>query len=98
MAGRSALIDVFAEYRLEVDDRRPIQRLETAHPHSPAVDGGDLHPVQADGIGTVRRTGTEDSLLRPGRVPPRVHAQDVATSAIQPGKEDDLIPGPEAPE
>jgi uncharacterized protein len=30
----SALADVSAEYRLDVDDRRPIQHFEIAHPHA----------------------------------------------------------------
>jgi Lactoylglutathione lyase and related lyases len=59
---------------------------------------GDLHPVQADGIRAVRRARTEDALLRPGGVPPWVHAQNVATSAIEPCNDDDLIARPDAPE
>src|SRR5687768_3011079 len=46
----------------------------------------------------MRRARTEDALLRPGGVPPRVHAQDVATRAIEPGEDDDLIAGADAPE
>ena len=61
----SALADVAAEYWLDVDDWRPIQRFEMAHPHASAVDRGDLDPVQANGIRAVRRARTEDAFLRP---------------------------------
>ena len=69
-----------------------------AHPHASAFDGGDLDPVQANGIGAVRRARTEDAFLRPGGVPSWVHGQNVATRAIEPGDDDNLIAGPEAPE
>src|SRR5262245_23853233 len=97
-ARRSAFADVSAEYRLDVDDRCPIQHFEIAHLHSSALDGGDLHAVEADGIRAVRRARTEDALLCPGGVPARVHAQDIAPSAIEPGDDDDLIAGPDTPE
>lgn len=44
-----------------------------AHLHPGTVDGGDLHPVQTDGIRAVGRARAEDALLRPGRIAPRVH-------------------------
>lgn len=93
-----ALADIAAEYWLDVNDRRPVQRFEMAHPHASAVDGGDLDPVQANGIGAVRRARTEDAFLHPGGVPPWVHAQNVATRAIEPGDDDNFIAAPEAPE
>jgi hypothetical protein len=94
----SALADVAAEYWLDVDDWRPIQRFEMAHPHTSAVDRGDLDPVQANGIRAVRRARTEDAFPRPRGVPSWVHAQNVATRAIEPGDDDNFIAGPEAPE
>jgi hypothetical protein len=92
------LADFAAEYWLDVDDWRPIQHFEMAHSHASAVDGSDLDPVQADGIRTMRRARTEDTLLRPRRVAPWVHAQNVATRAIEPRDDDNLIAGLEAPE
>src|SRR6185436_3311869 len=92
----SAFADLSAEHRLEVDDRRPVQRFETAYLHSTTVDGGDLRPVQADGVRAVRRARAENALPRPGGVPPRVDAQNVATSAIEPGEDEDLVARPEA--
>ena len=94
----SSSADVAAEYWLDVNDWRPIQRFEMAHPHASAFDGGDLDPVQANGIGAVRRARTEDAFLRPGGVPSWVHGQNVATRAIEPGDDDNLIAGPEVPE
>ena len=69
-----------------------------AHSHVSAVDGSELHPVQADGIRTTRRSGTEDTLLRLWWVAPWVHAQNVATRAIEPRDDDNVIAGLEAPE
>ena len=75
-----------------------MQHFEIARPHSSTVDGGDLYPVQTDEIRAVRRARAEGALLRPGGVPSRVHAQNVATSAIEPSDDDDLIAGPDAPQ
>jgi hypothetical protein len=75
-----------------------IQHFEIAHPDSSTVDGGDLHTVQADRIRAVRRARAEDALLRPGRVPSRVHTQNVAASAIEPSDNYDLFAGSDAPE
>ena len=59
----SALLDA-AEHRLEVEDRRAVERLEVAHADPGGVDRDDLHHVQADRVGAVRRAGVEDALLR----------------------------------
>jgi ribosome-binding protein aMBF1 (putative translation factor) len=49
------LADVSAEDRLDVDNWRPIDRLEVTNADAATVDGGDPHPVQTDGIRAVRR-------------------------------------------
>ena len=95
---RSASADILVEHRLEVEDRRPVQRFETAYLNAAAFDGGDLDPVETDGIGAVRRAGAEDALLRPRGVAPRMHAQNVAARAIEPGDQDDLYAGSKAAE
>jgi hypothetical protein len=87
------LADVLVEDRLDVDDRRPIQRFEATYPHSVALDRGDLYLVQADGIRAVRRAGTEHTFYCPGSVPSRVHAQHISTGAIEPSEEEDLVTG-----
>src|SRR5919106_6779403 len=88
----SPLADIAAEHRLQVDDRRAVQRFEVAHPDSAALDGSDLHPVQPDRIGSVLRAGAEYALLRPRGIAARVYPQDVAACTIEPGEDDDLIP------
>src|SRR5262245_15952963 len=98
MPRRSAFADVSAEDRLDVDDRCPIQRFEMAHLHPSTFDRRDLHPVEADRIRAVRRARAEDALPRPGAVPARVYAQDVAAGAIEPGDDDERVAGPDAPE
>jgi hypothetical protein len=94
----SALADVSAEHRLDVDDGHPIQCFEMAHLHSSTMYGADFQPVQADGIGALRRAGTEDALRNSRSVPPRVHAQNVGTGAVKPGEDDDSIARADAPE
>ena len=81
------------EHGLDVEHRRPVERLERADVHAGAVDREDPHLVQADRVGPRGRAGVEDALDRVGGVAARMHAQDVAVGAIQPGEEDDLVAG-----
>lgn len=37
----STFVDAFTEYGFDVDDRRPVERLEATHPQLQTVDGGD---------------------------------------------------------
>jgi hypothetical protein len=46
----------------------------------------------------VGRARTEDALLCPGGVSAWMYAQNVATCAIEPGDDNDLIAGMKAPE
>jgi hypothetical protein len=50
------------------------------------------------GFGRWGEARAEHTLLRPGGVPSRMHAQHVAPSAVEPGEDVDLIARTEAPE
>jgi predicted DNA-binding protein (MmcQ/YjbR family) len=84
------------EHRLDIDDRRPVHGFEIPNPNSPAVDRSDLHLVQPDRVRAIGGAGVEHSLQGIGDVVARMDAQDIATSAIQPREEDDLIPRSDA--
>ena len=64
--------------------------LQVAHADPRALDRHDLHRVQADRVRAIGRARVEDALQRVGRIVARVHAQDVATRAVQPGEDDHL--------
>src|SRR5262249_6748816 len=87
----SAVADVGAEDRLDVDDRRPVDCFEVAHSDPRSLNGGDLHAVQSDRIRTVGRARAEDTLQRPRGVSARVHTQDVATCPVKPGYDEDVV-------
>ena len=70
----STLVNVFAEYRFDVDDWRSVQRLEIGDAHSATLDRGDLRAVQTDRIRPVRRARTEDTLQRTYGVASGMHA------------------------
>jgi hypothetical protein len=46
----------------------------------------------------MRRARTEDALERAGGIASWVHAQDIASSTMQPRDYDDLVASPDAPE
>ncbi len=48
--------------------------------------------MQPDRIGAVGGAGAEHSLLCSRGVAARMHPQDVATRAMEPGEDDDLVP------
>ena len=87
-----------AQHRLEVEHRRPVERLEVAHATRGAVDRDDLDEVEADRVGAVRRARVEDALLGVAQVAARMDPQHVATRAVEPGEDDHLVPGPDAVE
>ena len=69
------LIDI-AQDRLEVDDRRSIDRLQAADLYAYPVEAQDSNAVQADRVGSARGPSAEDTLLRSGQVPSRMDGQD----------------------
>jgi hypothetical protein len=80
---------VSAEHRLEVDDRRPVERFETPHSTAPTVDRDHFDFVEADRVRTVGGVSVEHSLHRVGDLVARMHAQDYAT--VEPSENDQLI-------
>ncbi len=51
--------------------------------------------MKSERIGAVRRASAKDAPLRSGSVAPRMHAQDITTSAMQPSEDEDLVPDPQ---
>ena len=76
------LVDT-AEYRLNVDDWRSIDRLEAADVE--AVPGNLENPysMETNRIGPARCPGTEHTRLGSTRVSTRMHPQDVAIGLNQ---------------
>src|ERR1700680_3699909 len=70
------------EHRLDVEDRRPVERLQVPDPEPSTLHRDDPHPVNADRIGSARLSGAEDPLSRPSRVASRVHAEDIAAGRL----------------
>ena len=66
---------------------RPLTR--SAQP----VDREHRDAVQADRVRAVRGAGVEHALLGAGEVAARVHAQDVAARAVEPGEQQQLVAG-----
>src|SRR2546425_2012059 len=83
--------DAAVEHRLDVDDRRPVERLEIADADSRALNGEYPHAVQSDGVGPVRGARIEPPLLGVGRIAPGMDDQHVAPGTIQPCQHDDFI-------
>jgi len=84
------LIDI-AQDRLEVDDRRSVDRLQAADLYAYPVEAQDSNAVQADRVGSARGPSAEDTLLSSGEVPSRMYGQDSAVGFVQPGQHDDLV-------
>ena len=83
------------EHRLHVDDRGAVHGFEGPHVHARAVDRQHLDLVQPDRVRPVGGAGAEHSTLGIGGVVARVHSQDVAVGAVEPGQHDHAVPGPE---
>src|SRR5688500_6632458 len=77
------LVDT-ADYRLEIDDWRFVDRLEAADMEAIPVDVEDPYSMQANRIGTARRPGAEDASFRSALVSTRMHPQDAAVGLMQP--------------
>ena len=84
------LIDC-AKDRLYVGDRRPVDRLKTAHLQTQSVHAEHAYAVQANRVGPARRSRTEDTLLGSALVISRMHGQRAAIGLVQPGEDDDLV-------
>jgi hypothetical protein len=86
------------EHGFDVQDGSRVERLEVPHEHPGPVDGEDRDAVQADRVGPVGCAGAEHACLGPGRVSARVHGQDVATGAVEPGQDEYVGAGPKVAE
>src|SRR5688572_1110591 len=89
----SAAADVGTEYGFDIDDWRAVDRFEAAHPQPSALDRSHVHLVQSEGIRTMRRASAEDAFGWPRRVAARMHGEHIATCAIQPGDQDEIVAG-----
>ena len=81
------LAAVRPEDRLEVDDRRAVDRLERTDADPPRLDGEDAHPVEPHRVGTVRRAGGEDARERASGISPRVDLEDRPVRLVEPGED-----------
>jgi hypothetical protein len=90
----SAPVDVLIQDRLDVDDRRAVERLEMIDVHAQIVDTNHSQSMQANGVGPMRRAGAEHALWRARDVAARMDNEDIATRTVEPGKDDQLIACP----
>jgi|SRR5581483_6468274 len=97
-ADLSALGNILTEDWLDVDNRSAVQCFEAAHVDSRPIDGRDFHAVKSNGIGAVRRAGTEDAFALPRGIPARMYAQYIAAGAIKPCEHDDGVAGVNVPQ
>src|SRR3954447_12903538 len=81
------------EHRLDVDDRRPIQRLEVVHADPRALNRDDLHLVEADRVRAVGGASAEHAGQRVPAVVARMDTEYVSTGAVEPREHDDLVAG-----
>ena len=89
--GSLPLVYVRFQDRLHVDDRRAIECFKALYLNSRAVDGTNRDSVQTDGIGPMRRAGTEHTFLHTRRIAARMHAENIATCTIQPSEQHEFI-------
>lgn len=61
-----------------------------------AVDRCDPGAMQAERVRAMRRAGGKDALRRTGTIAARMDAEQIATSSIEPGDDDDLVAGSQA--
>jgi hypothetical protein len=79
------------EHRLDVDDRRAVDRFERPDVQTRTVDACHRHAMQADRIGTIRRSRCEHAGDRIPRVVARAHFEHLAPPLVQPGEHQDVV-------
>src|SRR3954451_24154285 len=79
---------VRGEEGFEVQDRGCVEGFEVADVDTRAVDGEDVHVMQADRVGPVGRTRGEDAGARAGGVVTLVDGEGVAVGAVEPGEQE----------
>src|SRR4029450_721635 len=87
----SAVEDLLAQYRLHVDDRGAVDRLQVPHLEPEPLDREDLDPMQADRVRPVRGARREDAGGRSRGVAARMDDQHVSVGAIEPGQDQQLV-------
>jgi hypothetical protein len=91
-------VDALVQHRLEVEDRRAVDRLESADSQACVLDRLDPDPMQTDRVRAGGGTGGKDARARAGRIAARVDPEGVAVRAVQPGQDDQVVAGAEAVE
>jgi hypothetical protein len=77
--------------RLEVDDRRSVDRFQTADMYEYPINIEHAYPVEANRIGPARCPGAEDAGLWSAQVSARMDPQDGPVGLMQPAQDDDLV-------
>lgn len=78
-----------AQYGLDVDHRRAIDRFQVAYPDRAALHSLDHGSMQADRIWAVGRAGCEHPGQGPVGILARMHGEYVAPGLVQPGQDED---------
>ena len=82
---------ILREHRLEVDDRRPVDRFQAPHMYAHPINAEDAYPMQANRVRSARCPGAEDPGLGSAQVAARMHPQHGPVSLVQPAQHDDLL-------
>lgn len=82
------------EQRLEVEDRRSIDRFHAVDRQpSRLLDAEHGHPVQSDWVRAIGGPCGKDTGHRIGKIVSRVHAQRGALTEVQPCEHEDVVAG-----
>src|SRR6185312_12489983 len=81
------------EDRLEVEDRRAVERLDRPDLEARAGDPADRHAMEADGVRAIGRARREHARQPAATIAARMDLQPVASRAIEPGEDDELVTG-----
>src|SRR5262245_61760678 len=79
------------EQRLDIDDRRSIDRFQGRDPEPRTGDLQDRDPVEPDRVGAIGGARREHTLQRYIDPPARVHPKHVAARVVQPGEHYELV-------
>src|SRR6476660_9306563 len=80
---------VRTEHRLEIDDRRSVDRLQRSDADPLLLDREHAHPVEPDRVRTVRRASGEDAGERPRGIAPGMDLEDGPVRLVEPGQDQD---------
>src|SRR5262249_21638549 len=83
------------QHRLDVDDGRTVDGLEGADLDPAAAQLEDAYAVEADRVGPIGRARREDAGQRPRGIPAGMDLQHIPSALVQPGQNEDLLPGSE---